>query len=358
MKYRKATVLAQESATTPATKTIDLDLTEVISRLRIQVRATNSNNTMIGHPAKIIKNVQLVDGSDVLLSLTGEELQAVSFYGTKKRQMDVISFMTGDITQPAMDIFFGRHMWDSLLAFDPKKFTNPQLKIQHDLGLGGSTPTAMTLAVYADLFDEKVVSPSGFLMNKEIYSYNAAANAHKYIDLPTDFPYRMLIIQALAPDKMPSDQLNNIKLSENIDKKVVMDLGVKDLLKNLLTETDPLIEDILAYIANTSTRVWTQIGYEGVAVGNNYGLTGYLMANGGIAGGTFNATSATSANVRFLTRGWCPHSALQIMPGNLDDPEDWYDPTALKSLRLDILGDTAPTTTTPVNIITQQIRKY
>jgi len=357
MKYRKATLLAEEDATTPATKTIDLDLTEIISRIHLNIRATNNGNTLTAHPAKIVKKLEIIDGSDVLFSLKGMEVQAVAQYGTKSELVDVISYMDNDQIQPSMSIFFGRHLWDTRYAFDPKKFTNPQLKISHDLALGGSAPDAMTIAVYADLFDEKAVSPEGFLMSKENFTYTPSASAHKYIDLPTDYPYRMLLIQALSAGKNPNSVVGNIKLSENMDKKVVMDQRTTDILKLLLTEQKPITENILAYLANTGTVVYSMIGYEGVAVGNQYGGTGYTANFGGLAGGTVTGYSGTSAYVKMLMRGWCPHGHMQILPGNIDDPEDWYDPSALKSLRLDLTAGSSPGSD-DVNIITQQLRRY
>jgi hypothetical protein len=357
LKYRKATLLATESATTAATKTIDLDLTEIISRIHLNIRATNSNNTLIAHPAKIIKKLEIVDGSDVLFSLSGLEAQALAEIGTGKQPVDVISYMTGDEIQPSMNIFFGRHLWDPKYAFDPKKFGNPQLKISHDKSLGGSTPTSMTLAVYADLFDEKAVSPEGFLMSKENYTYVPSASAHKYVDLPVDYPYRMLLMQTLSSGKQMGEVLSHIKISENMDKKVVMDQDTKDIIKLLLTETDPVIENILAYVAATATTIYCKSAYEGIAVGNQYGGAQYATSFGGVAGGTFTAYSTTAYYLKMLVRGWCPHGCYNIMPGHIDDPDDWYDPTALKSLRLDLTADSSPGSDA-VNVITQQLRKY
>jgi hypothetical protein len=357
MNYRKATLLATESATTPATKTIDLDLTEIVSRIHLNIRATNSNNTLIAHPAKIIKKLEIVDGSDVLYSLSGTEAQAIGEIGTDKQPVDVISYMTGDQIQPSMNIFFGRHIWDSKYAFDPKKFKNPQLKISHDLALGGSTPTAMTLAVYADLFDEKPVTPEGFLMSKENYTYVPSASGHKYIDLPVDYRYRMLVMQTLSSGKQMGEVLSHIKLSENLDKRVVMDQDTKDIIKLLLTETNPVTENILAYVTTGPVTIYCKSAYEGVAVGNDYGGMVGHASFGGVAGGTFTAYSESSAYLKMLVRGWCPHGCYNILPGDKDDPDDWYDPTTLKSLRLDLTADTSPGSDA-VNIITQQLRRY
>jgi hypothetical protein len=357
LKYRTATILAAEAASTAATKTIDLDLTEVISRIHLNIRLTNGNNTLIAHPAKVITKLEIVDGSDVLFSLNGMQTQAISELGTGFSGMDVISYMSGDQIQPSMSIFFGRKLYDARYAFDPKKFTNPQLKITHNLALGGSTPSAMTLAVYGDLFDEKPVSPEGFLMSKVNYTYTLSASAHKYIDLPVDFPYRMLVLQGISGGYNAPSTINHIKLSENMDKKVVLDHSTSDLLKLLLSQTNPITEDINAYVAASNTVMYTKIGYEGIATGHPTSAATSAMSFNPIAGGQFNALATGAGYHKMLTRGWLPHGCYDIMPGVKDDPEDWYDPSALKSLRLDLTaGSSSPSA--EANVITQQLRRY
>lgn len=80
MNYRLANILAEEAATTAATKTLDINLADPISRIVVQMKGLNSSGVPTAHPAKMISKIELVDGSDVLFSLSGVEAQALNFH--------------------------------------------------------------------------------------------------------------------------------------------------------------------------------------------------------------------------------------------------------------------------------------
>lgn len=145
-KYRVATILAEESATTAATKTIDLDMVNPISRLHVVYKPTNVSpvTSMTGHQALCLPKVELVDGSDVIFSCDGMGLRAAAFYGTGEPFNDVLSFNSSDECMFEAPIYFGRKLYDPELALDPKRFKNLQLKITHDKSLGGSTPRRLS----------------------------------------------------------------------------------------------------------------------------------------------------------------------------------------------------------------------
>jgi hypothetical protein len=167
----------------------------------------------------------------------------------------------------------------------------------------------------------------------------------------------MLVLQGRYDGYNPSSTINHIKLSENMDKKVVLDHATSDLLKLLLSQTHPITEDINAYVGTSATVMYTKVGYEGVVCGHPTSAAVGATSFNPLAGGTYNALVASAGYVKMLTRGWCPHGCYDIMPGVKDDPEDWYDPSALKSLRLDLTaGGSSPSG--EANVITQQLRRY
>jgi len=242
--YRITTLLASEDASTAATKTIDINLTNPISKIVVQFKGTNNGATPTAHGAKMVSKIELVDGSDVLYSCSGIESQAVTYYGEGRMPFMVNEYRNDVMNIQTFEIPFGRWLWDEKLALDPSRFKNLQLKITHNKASGGSSPDAGTLSVFAYVFDEKRITPIGFLMTKELYSYTLTSSAHEYIDLPTDYPYRLLIVQSLAAGKQPWEQYNKIKLSIDHDRYVPIN-GVKtsDLLK-LFRLADPIVEEI------------------------------------------------------------------------------------------------------------------
>jgi hypothetical protein len=359
MNYRLATLLAEESATTPATKTIDIGIDDPISRLSIVFIPLNSNQTIIGHPALCLKKIEIVDGSDVIFAADGKELRAAAFYGTGKHPVDIPSYNISDKCKFEASIYFGRKLYDPQLALVPSKFRNLQLKITHDLALGGSTPTTATLSVLADIFDEKMISPMGFLMTKELYSYLPAVSAHQYIDLPSDYPYRMLMVGGDSHARQPSVRIEELKLSEDFDRKLpIPTTNMKSLLRGIVSMTPRIMDHIIAQVATIETNIPMTAGYEGFAVGSPYGDTHNVVAFGNGGGGNIHAYGEAATTYWIHAGGWCPHNFVLLPTGDIEDIEDYYNPTMLKNLRLDILAGTDPGTSDPVQILAQQLRKY
>ena len=173
MKYRLAQLFAQKSYTADATETIDIDVADPISQLIIELGVVNVGSVApTAHAIACLTKVELVDGSDVLFSLSGYEAEAADIYHNGMLRANYNPYLDGMECQRFVGINFGRKLWDPMLAFDPKQFRNPQLKLTLDINAGGNAPVTNKLRVWANLFDEKVISPQGFLMHKLIKSYS------------------------------------------------------------------------------------------------------------------------------------------------------------------------------------------
>lgn len=359
MNYRLATILAAEAANSAATKTIDIDVQDPISQLIVQMKATNNGTTPTAHPAKIITKIELVDGSDVLFSLNGYEIQALDFYHQGKPPLNILSYFDDTQVVPLMNLNFGRWLYDPQLALDPKKFSNLQLKITHDLALGGCVPDTATLEVVAHIFDQKTVSPLGFLMAKQHYSYTLEDAAYEYIDLPTDWPIRQMIIQSLSVDKMPFEQFNEVRISEDNDKKIPVDNRVSDLLKYLIGKYGPFVETIQGITNIVAVPFFITPTYEVNAVVSGYaGSNAYFNASALYGGDIDIAANADGANMQAVIKGYAPHGALAIPFGIQEDLADWYDVTRLGSLKLRIKAGTTVGDPSTAQVLLQQLRRY
>lgn len=357
--YRLATVLAQQSATDKKTETVDLNLVNPVSKINIVFKPTNSNQDMIGHPALCLPKVELVDGSDVLFSASGKELRAAAYYGGGYNFVDALDYNVSSICRFEAPIYFGRFLNDPELALDPSRFRNLQLKITHDKALGGATPTTATLAVYANIFDEKVISPRGFLMTKQLISYLPTAEEHKYVDLPTDYPYRLIMVGGDSAGKRPDWRIESLKLSEDFDRKLPLPVTTMDDLLQVILHMYPPIEDqIIAAIDPAGTVVYMTGGYKGGASSSTFGGAENSIGFGRGAGGTITGYSENFTTFWMHAKGWCPHNFVALPLGNKDDLEDMYEVRELKSLRLDIEADTAPGEDDEIEVVTQQLRSY
>jgi hypothetical protein len=362
MNYRLATVLARKTEAADITEVIDLSLADPVSRIQIFHEPTNATSTQpTAHPAKCITKIELVDGSDVLFSLSGQEAQAADFYHTGKAPQSLIKNWNGTNSEMIYNINFGRFLYDPLFAWDPSRFKNPQLKVSIDINGGGCLPTTGFLTVLADIFDGKKISPEGFLMHKEVKDYVPGASAHEYTDLPTDFPYRKLFIKAQKYGTGPEYLISTVKLSEENDGKIPINATILDLLRAMSSRQGAYREWILCPGAADSWHFYCTPCY--APVGNisefENSCNAFYFALGFCDGGQGHIPiSASGINLALTVAGWCPHGVIEIPFGLQDDPDDWYDVTQLGSLKLDILAQSGYTTGDSCAIFLQQLRKY
>lgn len=357
MRYRQASVLAQESATTAAVKTIDITLQDVISRLQIKFNSTNNGHTPTEHPAKQITKVEIVDGSDVLLSLSAQQIEALMFYEYKVGRNYEIEYRNDCENRMVLDVLFGRHLWDPTLGLDPKKFKNPQLKITHNLASGGSAPDAATLEVVADVFDELTPSPIGFIMSKEWHTYTSPSTAaYEYIDLPTDHVIKRILLQTYKKDSWWDNIMSEVRVSEDNDKRLPWDVDAYDLMQYAVTKYGPYIETLVGTGPGVAAgQDWyvtpTEVQTAALQV---IGDPSNIYVDQETVGGYISLNVAVVSAFRALICGYIPHGAIPLDCGKQNEIDDWYDVTQKGNVKLRLkAGGTAT-----VNTVLQQLRRY
>lgn len=362
MNYRLSTIYPRKSFTADETIIIDLNLIDPVSQFIIELAANVTNDEAItAHAIACLEKIELVDGSDVLFSLSGYEAEAVDWYCNHNQNSPWDIYMGWGETQRFIRLNFGRFLWDPLFAFNPMKFKNPQLKLTLNINAGGAVPTLNRLQVWGALFDEKKIEPTGFLMHKEIKDYLVGVSSHEYTDLPTDYPYRKLFVRCQEKGTEPNQNIDNIKLSEDQDKRVVMNHGTEDIFRTIAMQSPPIEEHIHARVATALTTIYCTPTTRCHVVAAEDGATSGsgAIATSSQAGGYFKAIAATAQKyAQFFVRGWLPHGTWEIPFGLQDDPTDWYDVTKVGSLKADILASAGVAGTEHVQLFLQQLRKY
>lgn len=359
MNYRQATILPSKAITAAGTETIDIKDKDPISRLMIKHVITATANTMASHGAKDMTKIELVDGSDVLYSVNGYEAQALAIYDRKCASLAHGQHISGNGEVNLYPIDFGRKLWDPRLALDPTKFKNLQLKISHTLTSCYSAGAAATLEVLADLFDERAVKPEGFLMAKEQYSYTTAADgSFEYIDLPTDYPLRKMLVRGFYDAKEPWNILQTIRLDENNLKKIPLDIDLETYARIMKSIWTPVTESIWGYTLNAGYVFYvTPTEYYDTVAGIAGVTAEPLFIDTWQPGGKLTIKCATSTSFRAMVRGYLPNHCFEFPFGDPDDPADWYDVTKIGSLRLRLESGSYGAGGTG-QLVLQQLRKY
>lgn len=361
MKYRTAELLAAESITAAGTKTIDLVKGDPISRIDIRWKITKSKHSMDAHPAADITKIELVDGSDVLHSLTGYENQALAIYSRKIGTMCHGQHMTSLSDESAYGLDFGRFLWDERLAFDPKRFSNPQLKITHNLALSDTGVSAAELEVFGHFFDEKAVSPMGFLMATEHHDYTCGADgSYENINLPTDFVIRQMLVRAYRDGYEPWTTIDEARLDEEDRKRIVFDYDNLENYHRLMKGVwSPVIETFAIYGsaggANfyiTPTDYWAAIQTTPVGAAPDL----YLSA-ATAKGGKVPIVSVGNLMAIGIAFGWLPNHCYQFPLGMQDTIEDWYDAGKVTKPRLRLRAGSNAANGTG-QLVVEQLRRY
>lgn len=349
-------MLASESIATAGTKTMDIDLKKPISRITIRVKGTNNGSTPTAHPALMVSKIELVDGSDVLFSLSGKECYALNVYEEGELPFTINETEDNIECAATYHLNFGRKLWDEELAFDASKFSNPQLKITHDISAGGSSPDAGTLAVFAHVFDENPPTPKGFLMAKELYSYTLTASAHEYVTLPTNYLYRYVLVQSHSNSLAPGDQYNKIKFGMDDDEEVILNgISTSELLK-AFSEGDQIEETIGTLGTGSAVAYFLCSSYEGYGVGIGRSANSAAAIVAQPSGSGVDITGDASESMGCYFTGQAPFGALNIILADKYDPDTWLNPTGHRNIKLDITAGGSASGT--VQIITQQLRDY
>lgn len=362
MNYREVEILGPTDLGTAGTKIIDIDMADVISTIYLvwRTKVVTVSDMLAPHVACLSK-IEIVDGSDVLFSLSGEEAQALAFYTQGQMPLNNITVVVDDYMESVIPIYFGRYRFDPLLALDPKKFRNTQLKITWDEDAANTSVVVNELTVRSWVFDQKTPTPKGFLMSKEIKTYTPAANAYEYTDLPTDYPYRLLLFRSKSTDTEPLSVLAQLKLSEEHDKRIPLDMSGDEIFSTILQPMGQIHQkvrlnetaaDAMAlYLAPTFLHSG-QMDMDADVIAADDDWTQLAYANNKVT------IAATVNFVPYLLSlsGYCPHSCLAVPLGLLSDPDTWYNTPKLDHLRLTTLGGAAVGTSPSATIAIQQVR--
>lgn len=335
MNYRTDLIYpAQANASASGTVITPIKSNKPISRIEMTYKTTKVLSYMTaGAPANIPK-IELVDGSIPLHSLTGYVNQALAYYS---RPTGVMSHGQHIRTQSEMDIYaldFGRFLHDPLLAFDPTKFANPQLKVTYNQALADTSCVADSLEIWAELFDDLTISPIGFLSAREIWSgtLSAAASVNE-VAIPDDQVIRQILLRANIASHEPWYNVSEVKFDEAGSGKVIFDYPDAEMYYRRMKGTWRKLEIPIAlgFDGGSEAYYLEPTDYNASIDGVGAGADGATYLGGaGMAGGVATIHSTAGANLLGVARGYLPWSTFQYPLGNQQDIGDWYDASGKK----------------------------
>lgn len=367
MKYRDNELYHDLSLDDTGTKQIDLNFNDPLSAITLLFYGKNgatSNKANCMHD--VVTKIELVDGSDVILTASLKELQAMHAYQTGNFPYSLAYETGGGDSKDHVTIFFGRWLWDQDYFLDLTKFGNPQLKITTDedvvraMGADGFLSTYFDVSIISHVMEDPALVSKGFLMSKEIYAFTSGTSGNQYIELPRDHPFVTLMLHSTIQGSDIHELISNIKISCDSDKFIPLDRDGKDLSETYENFHPPFRMRGYLYRANNETfrfplyynpRITLMPTATSRMCGTPWCWSGnallYLYDNDGAA-----VSSEESILAEFY--GTDPHCSIQHTFGVFNDPATYFDPTTWKEVKLVLTQAAAG----PVKVVLQQMRPF
>ncbi len=344
MKYRNVVIDNNRTITTAATLTLDIDIADPISRLNFKFNIANHGTTpvLIAHPARAVTKIEIVDGAHIITSISGEEMLSANYYDRRVSPTSYINGVTGTQSYFMCGIDFGRFLFDAELALTPGMYDNLQLKMTYNKALYESSATAMYSTITADVFDEKSISPKGYLRRYEATTWTPSGTATNYIDVPIDLPIRKLLVAGYSTTKNFRGQVHTFKLSEDGGKHIPYDTNTRTFIIEENGYLPPIIEPVIHVGATGTEVIYTMPSYECQFVGlptaaEDVFLTSYTAD-------TLTVDCATGGGrIEGIARGHVPFHTFEIPMGMHDEIADWYTVGPIKKLELQATASTPGT---------------
>ena len=345
MKHRREYIEDRLTLVDSGTKTFDLDFVDTVSRLDITFRATNHYNHNKENPLlHNITKIELVDGGDVIISARGETLRGLFAHldGRVPGYYQTEAF-GGNVVE-TLPLSFGRFLYDTGYALNPVAFRNPQLKLTWDLGhirtVGTDAYESGTLdvTIIARLMED-VPAPTAILTAKEVYDFTTADAGDERIPMPTDYPWRTLLVRAYENGTDFRTTINNIKLSCDGGKFLMFDERTDHLVQEQLDYYGRL-ENTRECVASFGDFVATYMGLStgGQATGSTghhfWPVSAWTHSDARVLGEHYDGTDANLKNVWLTDRGTGYENCILVPMGVKNDPTTWFNAQQYGSILL------------------------
>jgi hypothetical protein len=235
---------------------------------------------------------------------------------------------------------FGRKLWDKQYNLDPGQFDNPVINVEFNkaavraagaTGFGAGDTIKLTLGVK---LMEGAKPADKFLMSKKIAGFTSAASGDKDVQLPRDYPYRLMMVRAHLEGYDIDEILTDLKISVDHDKYVPINRKVKQLDAEALSHWGlaTLKHDIfranggvIRCFNNKEPNLQMMIQNAGAIdiVGASYQWSSNVQL---ILYTHAGAADDTARQITAIESGHALHAFLPIAFGELDEPETWFNP--------------------------------
>lgn len=297
---------------------------------------------------RITKLEVILNGSTICKSIPGYIAQALAVFDQGVMPPDTWRNYATNTQFCYILINFGRKLFDPGMMLDLSQFHDVELRVTNDAT--SSQFSDLTISVLAEWLREGGAVPlGGYMRTEEWRSWTTVAAETKYLELPTEWLIRRIILQAIPAidsDFVEKTNMANlmetIKLALHTGEKLVYEGGIDDIMReNFLHYGKEYLVACQPYML-ADDGVDLSLGYVIGAVGGAGSQDGAGAAT--VATIESGRTSFTQkpetyeadSPINLIARGISPYLTV-LLPFDLqDDPTTWLDPAARATVKLDI----------------------
>lgn len=297
-----------------------------------------------------IDSIEIIgDGSEVIKSYTGQLAKYLSWldggvaypdknfnYGTSQRRFHV-------------PILFGRKLFDPGMGLTLDKWSNVEIKIKNDAAAAQFTSALQVDALMYFLEDAPGAFP-GYLRTEEWRKYTTVSGQIMYLELPTQYKIRRVILQVLPPfdtddyeaNTTPYNVLYNIELNFKTGLLKVWDGNLRDLWYENAFDIG---RDVILGADSHHTQdygIWNGLGqtlaFGGVRVPQDgiQDTASPSLEPGLDSSSQVRMTDIEGGDDSFMFLGLALENCAHFRFDRENDPLTWLDPKAMDTVQLNL----------------------
>jgi len=359
MKTRDVYITKAQTLANSGTVTFPINMLGKIQDIRVKFSATNggTSNT-VGKLCGLVSKIEVVDGSDVLCSLSMRELQALNCFNNGYMPFKDLSGGAGVAIADNAIISFGRFLGDRAYYLDASRFSNPMIRLTWAFTVSATAGIATgtgALSLIARVIEDAAPPYMGFIMRKEVKSWTTASSGDESTILDRSWPYKGIMVGALLTTVVPDTLITNLKLSVDSDRSIPFNLtGTDACSKNV--EQFGVFQEKFRPLTDTAATWLSDIFYQTGAWMSKPGATAKSITTAVTAESVTTAatTGGTADTTEITVQGSGPHANVYLPFGDGVNPEDFLNPSGMGELKLILtqaVGSAAGT------VVTEQLRQ-
>jgi hypothetical protein len=348
MKFRDHYFKREATVSDSDTVIIDINVKNPISAIVVEYEATNGATSSTNHEIHDdVSSIELVDGSRVLWSLSMNQARALNFFETGILPHSVQTEIAAAVQESKCVLHFGRVLDDPEFYIRPSDYNNLQLRLTHALTISATAGFATgtgKVTVMARIIDQGATVYKGFMMAKEKVSYTSGTSGDKEVDLPRDYPYRIMMLKALVTTVTHQEVLTQHKLSIDADAYIPFNMYSEDIDDMNRSKFGLAKEKKIVLATSADVRLCDLYNIEDGFIRCETTLVNTAIEAVDAEAVTIGATVVTVApaitvdvtdrNHHITVYGTQPNSNLAIPFGRLDSPSDWLPAPEYGDIRL------------------------